>query len=128
MLIDSHCHIFTERIVENMNHRPVMVRELKLNVHDSLPRLAPRALAEHAEANGINFCVLLPTAAPHRVKAENDRFIEFTTRFSRLRTLGTLHPTMKDISGEIIARIRLRDQRLQVFKFFSTVRSIIAGS
>ncbi len=116
MLIDSHCHIFTERIVENMNHRPVMVEELKLNVHDALPRLAPRALAEYAEANGIDLCVLLPTAAPHRVKAENDRFIEFAARFSRLRTLGTLHPMMKDVSGEIM---RVFDFGINGFKFSS---------
>ncbi|MBI5248826.1 MAG: amidohydrolase [Desulfomonile tiedjei] len=116
MFIDSHCHIFTQRIVENMKARPTMVRELKLNVNDAVPRLAPKALEEYAEANGIDLCLLLPTAAPHKVQTENNRFIGFTRDFPRLRTLGTLHPMMRNLSDEIL---RVFDLGIPGFKFSS---------
>ncbi len=32
MIVDCHCHIFTDRILENTKARPDMVKELKLNV------------------------------------------------------------------------------------------------
>ncbi|MDQ7784793.1 MAG: amidohydrolase family protein [Desulfomonilaceae bacterium] len=116
MIVDAHCHIFTERIVANVNARPAMVRDLKLNTHDALPRLDPRALDESAAAHDIHLCVLLPTAGPERVRSENDRFIEFAVRSRRLRTLGTLHPAMRDLSGEAS---RILDYGINGFKFSS---------
>ncbi|MFH0824195.1 MAG: amidohydrolase family protein [Pseudomonadota bacterium] len=101
MIVDSHCHIFTERIVGNMKAAPDLVRELKLNVHDALPRLKPQALQESAQASGIDYCVMLPTAPPHKVRTENDRFIAWTREYPRLRTLATLHPMMQGISEEV---------------------------
>jgi uncharacterized protein len=116
MLIDSHCHIFTNRIVQNMKSRPAMVKELGLNVHDAQERLGPEDLSEYAQANGVDLCLLLPTALPDRVPAENDRFIGFTKDFSRLLTLGTLHPMMRDLSSEVM---RLIDFGINGFKFCS---------
>ncbi len=116
MLVDSHCHIFTNRIVRNVKGNPAMIEELKLNTHDALPRLEPKALEESAEAHNVAACVLLPTAAPEKVRSENDRFIQFTLEFPRLRTLATLHPTMRDLSDEII---RMFDLGINGFKFSS---------
>ncbi len=116
MIVDCHCHIFTEKIVENVSAKPAMVDALKLNVHDALPRLDPKALEESARANGLDFCVLLPTAAPGKVRSENDRFINFTARFQRIRTLATLHPAMRDLSAEVI---RMFDFGINGFKFSS---------
>lgn len=116
MLIDGHCHIFTRRIVENMHARPALVEALGLNVSDAWPRLDPAALQGSAEANAIDACVLLPTAAPDRVTTENDRFIGFTTVFPRLRTLATLHPAMPNVSQEIE---RVFDLGVAGFKFSS---------
>ena len=73
MFVDSHCHIFTNRIVRNVRDNPAMIEELKLNTHDALPRLEPKALEESAQANNVAACVLLPTAAPQKVRSENDR-------------------------------------------------------
>jgi hypothetical protein len=116
MFIDSHCHIFTDRIVENVRAKPLMLDELKLNVHDAVPRLPPKALEQSAEANNVDMCVLLPSAAPDKVRAENDRFIKFMMEFPRLRTLGTLHPAMQDLSDEIR---RIFDLEINGFKFSS---------
>jgi predicted TIM-barrel fold metal-dependent hydrolase len=116
MIVDCHCHIFTDRILENTKGRPDMVKELKLNVGHALQRLDPRALEESAEANGVDVCVLLPTAPPDKVRAENDRFIRLSTGLPRLRTFATLHPMMRGASDEIR---RMFDLGIYGFKFSS---------
>lgn len=116
MFVDCHCHIFTKRIVANINDRPDMVRVLKLNAKDGLKRIVPGALQKSAEANSVDICVLLPSAIPAEVSAENDRFIQMSEKFPRLRTLGTLHPMMRGLSDEIQ---RIFDLGIIGFKFSS---------
>jgi uncharacterized protein len=116
MLIDSHCHIFTPRIVDNMKARPDLVEQLHLNVWDALKRLEPAALQESAEENRFEVCLLLPSTGPDRILAENDRFVGFTRAFSRLRTLATLHPMMRELNLEIS---RMFDLGIVGFKFSS---------
>jgi len=116
MLIDSHCHIFTTRIVDNMQSRRALVEQLHLNVWDSLMRLEPAALQESSEQNGIDVCLLLPSTGPDRIRVENDRFIGFTRAWPRLRTLATLHPMMRDLTHEIS---RMFDLGIIGFKFSS---------
>jgi uncharacterized protein len=116
MLIDSHCHIFSPRIVDNMKSRPILVERLHLNVRDALKRLEPAALQESAEENGFEVCLLLPSTGPDRIRAENDRFIGFTTAFARLRTLATLHPMMRRLDHEVS---RMFDLGIVGFKFSS---------
>jgi uncharacterized protein len=116
MIVDCHCHIFTDRILENTKARPDMVKELKLNVGNAFRRLDPGALEESAEANGVDVCVLLPTAPPDKVRAENDRFIQFSAGLPRLRTLATLHPMMQGASDEIR---RMFNLGIYGFKFSS---------
>lgn len=116
MLIDSHCHIFTDRIVRNVKTKPVMVGQLKLNTRDAHSRLSPKALEKSARANNVDVCVLLPSASPDRIRSENDRFIRWTREFSRIRTLATLHPAMPRLSDEIM---RMFDLGIRGFKFSS---------
>jgi uncharacterized protein len=116
MIIDSHCHIFTERIVSNTTTKAAMLSELKLNTFGALERLRPESLQESLERNGIEKCLLLPTAAPEKVVAENDKFIKITSRFSRLFTLATLHPIMPGLVNEIQ---RMFDSGITGFKFSS---------
>jgi uncharacterized protein len=116
MFVDCHCHIFTERIVENINSRPAMRDALRLNSRDALTRLAPRFLAESAEANNLDVCILLPSAAPDRVRSENDRFIKMSEDFPIIRTLATLHPFMEGFSDEIQ---RMFEYGINGFKFSS---------
>jgi uncharacterized protein len=116
MMIDCHCHIFTTRIVDNMQSRPALTDRLHLNVRDSLKRLEPAALQESAEQNGIDICLLLPSTGPDRIRAENDKFIAFTRELPRLRTLATLHPMMRHLTREIS---RILDLGIIGFKFSS---------
>jgi predicted TIM-barrel fold metal-dependent hydrolase len=96
--------------------RPDMTQELKLNVRDSWPRLEPKALQESAETNGVDLCVLLPTAPPEKASTVNDRFMSYAERFTRIRSLATLHPFMKDMSREIQ---RVFNAGINGFKFSS---------
>jgi len=116
MIIDSHCHIFTERIVSNTTPKAAMLRELKLNTSGALERLRPESLQDSLERNGIEKCMLLPTASPEKVVTENDKFIKITSRFSRLFTLATLHPIMPGLVNEIQ---RMFDSGITGFKFSS---------
>lgn len=116
MFIDCHCHIFTNRIVENVRDKPDMLDQLKLNTRGAVQRLEPKALQESAAANHVDVCVLLPTAAPDKVRSENNRFMEIAAPFSRLATLATLHPSMSGLSDEIE---RMFSHGVNGFKFSS---------
>jgi uncharacterized protein len=116
MIIDAHCHIFTKLIVENVATNVALVESLKLNVVYARQRLDPRVLQQSAEANSVDLCLLLPTAAPDRVRAENDRHIKLSSKSPRLRTLATLHPMMQGLSEEIS---RIFDLGIRGFKFSS---------
>lgn len=116
MVIDCHCHIFNERIVENMQARSPLVEQLHLNVQGAVSLLSPNALQQAAEANGIDVCVMLPSTGPNRVRSENDRFFQWTRTFPRLRTFATLHPLMDGVADEIR---RMFDLGVNGFKFSS---------
>ena len=116
MIVDSHCHIFTERIVSNTTQKAAMLSELKLNTRGAVERLRPELLQESLERNRIEKCLLLPTATPEKVVSENDKFIKITSKFSRLFTLATLHPIMPGLANEIH---RMFDSGITEFKFSS---------
>ncbi len=116
MIIDAHCHIFTKLIVENVATNMALVESLKLNVVYARQRLDPMVLQQSAEANGVHLCLLLPTAAPDRVRAENDRHVKLSAKSPRLRTLATLHPMMQGLAQEIS---RIFDMGIRGFKFSS---------
>lgn len=114
MIIDSHAHIFNNRIVENVCARSDMLRVLKLNAVEAAHRLSPGDLHTSLEFQAFDACLLLPSAGPESVVRENDRFIGFTKEFSRLKTLATLHPAMNGIDCEIE---RVFDLGIRGFKF-----------
>ncbi len=66
MLIDSHCHIFTNQIVKNVSSKSALVELLKLNVAYASHCLDPKVLESSAVRNKIDICVLLPTVAPNK--------------------------------------------------------------
>ena len=101
MIIDAHCHIFTKQIIANIASNPPLYEELKLDVAYARQRIAPIALEQSAVANNVDLCLLLPTAAPGRVKAENDRHMKLAASHSRFRSLATLHPMMRHLEDEV---------------------------
>jgi len=125
MFIDSHCHIFTNRIVENVKEKTGMLEKLRLNTRGAIRRLDPKALEESAETNDVDWCVLLPTATPDKIRSVNDRFIQLTVEFRRLRCLATLHPEMRGLSDEVL---RIFDLGVDGFKFSSFSQSFDPSS
>jgi uncharacterized protein len=106
MILDSHCHLFTAAIMEHMAAMPAMLEELQLDVDSALPRLPASALQASAVRHDVHACVLLPTAAPHRVRRMNEVYADAAGRHGRLMTLGTLHPDMEALGGEIRSLLR----------------------
>jgi uncharacterized protein len=115
MIIDCHCHIFTQQVIQNVVSRTALVNELDLDAAAE-HRSDAHFLSESAEKNNIEYCILFPTASPNNVQAENDRHISITSSFPRLRTLATLHPHMNDLAGEIE---RMFELGITGFKFCS---------
>jgi uncharacterized protein len=115
MIVDCHCHLFTKQVIRNVTSREALVGELQLGA-DVLDRSDPRTLEESAAGNGVECCLLLPTAAPERVRAENDRYLAAASSFPRLKALATLHPRMEDLAGEAG---RVLDLGVPGFKFSS---------
>jgi len=126
MIIDSHCHIFTKQIVTNVSSRAGLADLLKLDVAYAGHCLDSRVLEHSAERNNIEICVLLPTAAPNKVRAENDRHFKMASKSPRLRSLATLHPAMHGLSDEIR---RVFDLGITGFKFssFSQRFDLVSG-
>jgi predicted TIM-barrel fold metal-dependent hydrolase len=116
MIVDAHCHIFTKLIIENVATNLALVESLKLDVGYARQRLDPKTLEQSAAANRVDLCLLLPTAAPDRVRDENDRHIKLASKFPRLRSLCTLHPMMQGLSEEIR---RILELGIRGFKFSS---------
>ncbi len=116
MIIDAHCHIFTKQIVTNVSSRPGLADLLKLDVAYAGHCLDPKVLEHSAARNNIETCVLLPTAAPNKVRAENDRHFKIASKSPKLRSLATLHPVMNGLSDEIG---RVFDLGVTGFKFSS---------
>jgi uncharacterized protein len=116
MVVDCHCHIFIERIIENMETKPALAQRLHLRVQGTRQLLSPHALQQAAEENCIDACIILPSTGPDKVRSENDRFARWPVTFPRLRAFGTLHPLMEELSSEIV---RVFDLGITGFKFSS---------
>ncbi len=101
--IDMHCHWFTPRIVQSCASRPEMVAELHLDVAGGGERLEPAELQASAVRNGLERCVLLPTAPPERVRQVNREHRAAAAAHPALASFDTLHPAMDDPAVEIRA-------------------------
>lgn len=99
MIVDCHCHIFTKQVIRNVTSRGALVGELELGA-DVEHRSDPRVLEDSARESGVGRCLLLPTAAPDRVREENDRHLAAAASFPLLQALATLHPRMDGPAAE----------------------------
>lgn len=115
MIVDCHCHVFTEQVVQNVVSRKALVEELRLDPA-AARRADARSLSESAAANHIDYCILFPTAPPQGVRAENDRAVAAAASFPRLKTLATLHPRMDGLACEME---RMLAEGIAGFKFCS---------
>jgi predicted TIM-barrel fold metal-dependent hydrolase len=105
MIIDFHTHVYSPSVIANVTGKEDLVRELQLQAEKATARTSTEALRKEAAAAGVAACVLLPTAAKDAVRRVNRRFQEFcgvdSASFSRLHSLGTLHPDWPEIAAEL---------------------------
>ncbi len=116
MYFDCHCHIFTQRIIENVGAKTEMVRELQLDVAEAAVNFRPRDLEAAAVSCDVSGCVILPSALPDKVTQENDRCFQISRKHDLLLTFATLHPNMSGLEKEIQ---RSFDRGIRGFKFSS---------
>ncbi len=116
MIIDSHVHVFSQKIIANVSKKSGMAAKLCLQTEGAQSRCSTATLAEEIRAAGISFCLLLPTADMANVKKVNTAFLRMAQENDFLYTAGTLHPARKDNDKELL---RLEAASVRALKFCS---------
>ena len=117
MILDSHCHLFTAATMAHMGAMPAMLEELHLDVASASARLPAGAIQASAVEHGLHTCVLLPSASRDRVRTVNEIYAGAAARHGRLMSLGTLHPDMDDLRGEIRRLLRADCRGIKLSSF-----------
>jgi hypothetical protein len=116
VIIDSHVHIFSQKIIANVSKKTEMAAKLRLQTDGAELRCSTAALTEETRAAGISSCLLLPTADAANVKEVNTAFLRMARENDFLYTAGTLHPACKDNNKEFL---RLEAASVRALKFCS---------
>ena len=116
MIIDSHVHIFSEKIIANVSKKTEMTAKLRLQTNGAELRCSAAALEQEARSAGISACLLLPTADAANVRKVNTAFLRMAQENDFLYTAGTLHPACKDNDKELR---RLQAASVRALKFCS---------
>lgn len=116
MIIDSHAHIFSSRIIAGVSERSAMVEKLNLHASFAAGRTDISALKEDCRSSGIDACLILPTADAANVGRINTVFIELAAESGFLFTAGTLHPFFGDNANELS---RLKEHGVRAIKLCS---------
>ncbi len=114
MVIDSHVHIFSSRIVNNVARIDGLAETLHLETDKAEKRCDIRFLENQMQAAGVAAALLLPTAPAPKVEAVNSEFIHNSEKSEKLFTAGTLHPAFSNTAQELE---RLRQNRIKALKF-----------
>jgi predicted TIM-barrel fold metal-dependent hydrolase len=101
MIIDAHIHLFTPAIVANVAGRAGLVARLHLQSDAAGRRLGIPDLQSAMARAGVSLALNLPTAKAAGVAEANRKALDTSQRFDFLKTAGTLHPEMENISKEL---------------------------
>ena len=117
MIIDSHIHLFSPKIIANVSRRLDMVNRLHLQVEGAEKKTTIAALRQDMKAAGVSSCLLLPTAAATEVRNTNRSCWSQAKKHNFLLTAGTLHPDYADNDGELswFAEVGIRAIKLCSF-------------
>jgi len=118
MIIDSHVHLFSPKVIENVSQKTGMVKRLHLRVEGAEARITVDKLKQTMHQAHIDACLLLPTAGKDGVAKTNDRYWKITQETTGILTAGTLHPGYLDNQIEI-ERFKHRGIRGIKFSSFS---------
>ncbi len=116
MIIDSHAHIFSSKIVAGVSARSTMVEKLNLHASFAKGRTDISSLRDDCRSSGISACLILPTADAASVNKINTAFIKHAAGSDFIFTAGTLHPLYKDNSNELS---RLQELGVRAIKLCS---------
>jgi predicted TIM-barrel fold metal-dependent hydrolase len=116
MIIDSHVHLFSPKVIENVSQKTGMVKRLHLRVQGVEQRITVDNLKQTMHQAHIDACLLLPTAGKDGVAKTNDRYWKITQETAGVLTAGTLHPEYPDNPVEIE---RFKDRGIKGIKFSS---------
>jgi predicted TIM-barrel fold metal-dependent hydrolase len=92
MIIDSHAHLFSSKIIANVSARAGLVKELDLDIGSAPGRCTPDALRREIAMASVSACLVLPTASAKDVARVNASFRHLERNNEFLVSAGTLHP------------------------------------
>lgn len=116
MIIDSHTHIFSSKIVTGVSSKSAMVNKLNLHASFAAKRTNIPALKDDCLSSGIAACLILPTADAASVNKINTSFIGLAAASDFLFTAGTLHPLYGSNKEELV---RLQEHGVRAIKLCS---------
>ncbi|MDP3282916.1 MAG: amidohydrolase family protein [Desulfobacterales bacterium] len=116
MIIDSHAHIFSSKIIAGVSARSAMVEKLNLHASFAKGRTDISSLRDDCRSSGIEACLILPTADAASVNKINTAFIELAAGSNFLFTAGTLHPFYGENLNELS---RLHEHGVRAIKLCS---------
>ncbi|MFC2145855.1 hypothetical protein ACFLRT_00675 [Acidobacteriota bacterium] len=72
-IIDSHVHLYSPKVIENVSQKTGMVERLHLRVDGAKERITVNKLKQTMHQAQIDTCLLLPTAGKDGVAKTNDQ-------------------------------------------------------
>ena len=115
-IFDSHLHLFSKLIIENVAAKKEMCTQLHLQTTGAEKRRDVEGLEKSMKAAGVTAGLALPTASAATVARVNSQFIEKAAERDFLYTAGTLHPDYADNQGELR---RLKSNGVRAIKLCS---------
>ena len=116
MIIDSHAHIFSSKIIAGVSAKSAMVEKLNLHASFAAGRTNISSLSDDCCSSGIDACLILPTADAASVRKINTAFIQLAAGSDFLFTAGTLHPFYGENKKELS---RLKEHGVRAIKLCS---------
>jgi len=116
LIIDSHVHLFSPKVIENVSQKTGLVERLHLRVEGAEERIIPDKLKQTMHQAHIDTCLLLPTAGKDGIAKTNDRYWKITQKTTGVLTAGTLHPGYPDNPAAIE---RFKERGIKGIKFSS---------
>jgi hypothetical protein len=78
LIIDSHVHLFSPKVIENVSQKTGLAERLHLRVQGAEERITLDKLKQTMHQAHIHTCLLLPTAGKDGVVKTNDRYWKIT--------------------------------------------------
>lgn len=116
-IIDAHCHLFSPRVIDNVERHRQPLNALHLDFGQVRLRLTPKSLLQSAAASGVEACLVLHTADRDRIPETNRQALELHNDPTPLYSLGTAHPDLPALEEELqrLARAGTRGLKFSSF-------------